>query len=120
MEPLFVLILIGLGAGVLSGLVGVGGGIVIVPALVLALGYTQQQAQGTSLAVLMLPVGFAAVIAYHQSEHIRWRDVLIMAIAFVPAAMLGAKLALALSPLVMKRIFGALLLLIALKFLLGK
>lgn len=60
LQTIIILILLGIAAGILSGLVGVGGGIIIVPALVLLLGFTQKQAQGTSLAILLLPVGIIA------------------------------------------------------------
>ena len=63
-EIIVLLILIGLGAGILSGLIGVGGGIIIVPGLIYVLGFSQQQAQGTSLGLLLLPVGIFAVINY--------------------------------------------------------
>ena len=64
-ETILILILVGLAAGTLSGLVGVGGGIIIVPALVFFLGFSQQEAQGTSLGLLLLPVGILAVINYY-------------------------------------------------------
>ena len=65
-QMVVLLLLIGLAAGMLSGLVGVGGGIIVVPALVFALGFTQQQAQGTSLGLLLLPIGIFAVINYYK------------------------------------------------------
>jgi len=68
-----VIMIIGLSAGLLSGLVGVGGGIIIVPALVFFLGFSQQSAQGTSLGLLLLPVGILAVINYYQSGLIDWK-----------------------------------------------
>ena len=60
------LILVGLAAGFLSGLIGIGGGVIIVPALVFFLGFTQKQAQGTSLGILLLPVGILAVMQYYK------------------------------------------------------
>ena len=69
-ELVITLLLIGLAAGVLSGLVGVGGGLIIVPALVFFLGYTQHQAQGTSLGLLLLPVGILAVMNYYNKGQI--------------------------------------------------
>ena len=65
-QEIVIIILIGLPAGVLSGLVGIGGGIILVPILVFFLGYTQYQAQGTSLAVLLLPVGILAFLNYYN------------------------------------------------------
>ena len=69
-ELVITLLLIGLAAGVLSGLVGVGGGLIIVPALIFFLGYTQHQAQGTSLGLLLLPVGILAVMNYYNKGQI--------------------------------------------------
>lgn len=119
-ESIFVLVLIGIGAGVLSGLVGVGGGIVIVPALVMALGLSQHAAQGNTLAMLMIPVGILGVMNYYQKGHVDWRIALVLGLGFIPGAWLGSKAALALSGPMVKRVFGGLLLLIAIKFLLGK
>ena len=77
------LVLIGILAGILSGLVGVGGGVVMVPLLVLLLGFNQHQAQGTSLAVLVVPVTAVAVYTYHKEGFIDWRYVGIIAVFFV-------------------------------------
>ena len=82
-QIILLLVIIGLTAGVLSGLVGVGGGIIVVPALVFFLGFTQPQAQGTSLGLLLLPVGILAVLNYYKQGHIDIRVIGIMAIAFV-------------------------------------
>ena len=84
-ETIGLLIVVGLAAGILSGLVGVGGGIIIVPALVFFLGFSQLQAQGTSLGLLLLPVGIFAVINYYNAGHIRIGVVAIMSISFVAA-----------------------------------
>ena len=103
------LLLIGLAAGLLSGLVGVGGGIIVVPALVFALGFSQQEAQGTSLGLLLLPIGIFAVINYYKQGYIDIRFVIIMSIAFVLGAYLGSKFALSLPDKVVKRIFAIVL-----------
>jgi uncharacterized membrane protein YfcA len=104
-----ILLLIGLAAGMLSGLVGVGGGIIVVPALVFALGFTQQQAQGTSLGLLLLPSGIFAVINYYKQGYIDFRVVLIMSAAFVLGAYLGSKFALSLPEEKVKKIFAIIL-----------
>src|SRR5688500_11150357 len=88
---ILLLVLIGLAAGMLSGLVGVGGGIIVVPALVFALGFSQHQAQGTSLGLLLLPVGILAVINYYKQGYVDFRIVGIMGIAFVLGAYLGSR-----------------------------
>ncbi len=112
-----ILILIGLAAGILSGLVGVGGGILMVPALVLILGFTQKQAQGTSLGIMLLPVGILAVMQYYKQGYVNFQMVFIIAAAFVLGGFLGSKMALNISDEKMKKIFGLILLLVSLKML---
>src|SRR6476660_2862644 len=102
-ETIFLLILIGFAAGTLSGLVGVGGGIIIVPALVFFLGFSQQQAQGTSLGLLLLPVGILAVLNYYNKGHIDVKVIGIMAISFVIGGWFGSKLAVSISEVAVKR-----------------
>lgn len=114
------LVLIGVLAGILSGLVGVGGGIVMVPLLVLLLGFNQHQAQGTSLAVLVVPVTAVAVYTYHKEGFIDWRYVGIIALFFVIGGYFGSKLAVGLDQKMLKKVFGFILLFIAGKMLLGK
>jgi|SRR6476619_6372418 len=114
---IFLLVLIGLASGMLSGLVGVGGGIIIVPALVFFLGFTQHQAQGTSLGLLLLPVGILAVLNYYKQGYIDIKVVLIMSIAFVLGGWLGSKISIVISDLWIKRIFAILLFYTAFKML---
>jgi uncharacterized membrane protein YfcA len=116
-ETIMLLLAIGLAAGVLSGLVGVGGGIIIVPALVFILGFTQQEAQGTSLGLLLLPVGILAVVNYYNKGQMDVKMILIMAPAFVIGGWLGSKLALQLPELLVKRIFAVVLFYSAFKML---
>src|SRR6478609_5815360 len=103
-ETIFLLILIGLAAGTLSGLVGVGGGIIIVPALVFFLGFTQLQAQGTSLGLLLLPVGIFDVINYYKAGNIDLKFVGIMSLSFVAGGFIGSKLALRIDQEIIKKI----------------
>lgn len=119
LSTLFMLLLIGLLAGLLSGLIGIGGGIVMVP-LLLLLGFSQHQAQGTSLAVLVVPVTAVAVYNYHKAGHIDWRFAAIIAIFFVIGGYFGSKLAITIDQKMLKKIFGVILLLIAGKMILGK
>lgn len=116
-QIILLLVLIGLAAGILSGLVGVGGGIIVVPALVFFLGFTQQQAQGTSLGLLLLPVGILAVMNYYKQGHIDIRVVGIMAAAFILGGWLGSKWALALPEVTVKRIFAVILFYSAIKMM---
>ena len=116
-QTLLLLAIIGLAAGVLSGMIGIGGGIIIVPALVLILGFTQQQAQGTSLGLLLLPVGILAVLNYYKQGYIDVKVVAIMSVTFILGGWLGSKLSLSLPQETVKKIFAAVLLLIAGKML---
>ena len=116
-ETILILIVIGLAAGTLSGLVGVGGGIIIVPALVFFLGFSQQAAQGTSLGLLLLPAGILAVLNYYKQGFIDLKVVGIMCAAFVLGGWLGSKLALSLSQEVVKKIFAVVLFYTAFKMM---
>lgn len=108
-ETVALLIVVGLAAGVLSGMVGIGGGIIVVPALVIFLGFSQHQAQGTSLGLLLLPVGILAVINYYNKGYIDIKVVAIMSIAFVLGGWLGSKLSLSLPQDIVKKIFAIVL-----------
>jgi uncharacterized membrane protein YfcA len=116
-ETIILLIVIGLAAGILSGLVGVGGGIIIVPALIFFLGFTQLQAQGTSLGLLLLPVGLFAVINYYRSGHIDLRVIGVMSLAFVAGGWIGSKLALRFDQDTVKKIFAIFLFYTAFKMI---
>jgi uncharacterized membrane protein YfcA len=106
---------LGLLAGVLSGIFGIGGGVVIVPGLVLLLGFGQKTATGTSLLALLLPVGALAAREYAREGHVDVRAGLLIAAGVFAGALLGAKLALGRSEVTLKRLFAGLLLLIAVR-----
>jgi uncharacterized membrane protein YfcA len=108
-QLILLLSLIGLLAGMLSGLVGVGGGIIVVPALVFFLGFTQKEAQGTSLGLLLLPIGILAVMNYYNKGLIDIRVVLVMAVTFLIGGYVGSKIALAISEEAVKKIFAVVL-----------
>lgn len=116
-ELVITILLIGLLAGVLSGLVGVGGGLIIVPALIFFLGFTQHQAQGTSLGLLLLPVGILAVINYYNKGNVDIKVVAVMSVAFIAGGYLGSKLALRLPEDTVKKIFAVFLFYSAFKLL---
>lgn len=111
------LLIIGFFSGMLSGLVGVGGGIIIVPCLIYFLALTQKQAQGTSLAVLTLPVVFLGMWQYYKNGQIDFKIVVFLAIGFVIGGYFGGKIANKVSDELLKKIFGILLLFIAFKML---
>ena len=121
-QAVIILILIGLAAGVLSGLVGVGGGIILVPALVYFLGYSQHQAQGTSLGVLMFPVTILAFIAYYRDSlitgsPIEIKVILIIAAGFVIGGLLGGALAVRIDQAILRKIFAIILFYTGIKML---
>ena len=108
-QTLIILTFIGLAAGMLSGLVGIGGGVVIVPALVFLLGLSQHQAQGTSLFILSLPVLVLAVFNYWKTGNVNWRFGLVIATTFIIGAFVGSKITLRLPEAWVKLIFGLLM-----------
>jgi uncharacterized membrane protein YfcA len=123
LTQLLLVILIGFVAGILGGMVGIGGGIVIVPALVMLLGFTQHQAQGSSLVLLMLPVGILGVYNYYQQGHITmntFKLVLILAVGFVVGSYFGSKIAVAIDVKLLRKLFAGFIMLVALKMLFDK
>ena len=116
------LIIIGLLAGILSGLVGVGGGIIMVPLFVIFLGLTQHNAQGLSLAVMLPPVTFLAVYNYHKAGggSIDWKVALIVSTLFIVGGFVGSKMALQLDQRILKKVFGLMMLVVAIKLIFSK
>jgi uncharacterized membrane protein YfcA len=99
-------------------MVGVGGGIIIVPALVYFLSFSQHQAQGTSLALMLFPVGILGVINYYQKGFVDFKYAGLLAIGFVLGSWLGSRFSLSLPQLTVKKIFAVVMLLVSLKMLL--
>jgi hypothetical protein len=116
-NTIIILIIIGFATGILGGMVGVGGGVILVPALVFILGFSQLDAQGTSLALIMFPVGLLAVIQYYKQGHVNFNIVFLLAIGFVIGSFLGSKISLNIPQQTVKRIFAILMLVIAIKML---
>jgi uncharacterized protein len=114
------LIAIGILTGVMAGMLGIGGAIIMIPALVFLLGISQQTAQGTSLAVMLPPIGIIAAFNYYKAGQVNIRFAIILAVFFLVGSYFGSKLALNLPQPVLKKIFGILLLLVAAKMLLSK
>lgn len=119
-SELGILICIGLVAGLLSGFVGIGGGLVIVPALVYFLGMPQHTAQGTSLVMMLPPIGILACYNYYQSGNLNWKYGLALAVIFVVGAYFGSKMSLKLPAHVVKKVFGVIMLLASLKMIFSK
>ena len=119
MSTILFLICIGLLAGFLSGILGIGGGIVMVP-LLLVIGFTQHQAQGISLAAMLPPVTLLAVLQYSKEGYVDWKIALVISATFIIGGFFGSKLAVVISEQLLKRIFGVLMLIIALKMIFSK
>jgi Sulfite exporter TauE/SafE. len=117
---ILILIVIGTITGVMAGMLGIGGAIIMIPALVFLLGISQQTAQGTSLAVMLPPVGIIAAYNYYKAGHVNIRFAIVLALFFLVGSYFGSKLALNIPQEVLKKIFGILLLLVAAKMLLSK
>src|SRR5947209_1220522 len=107
-QTIILLLIIGLAAGLLSGLIGIGGGVIIVPALVYLLGFSQHQAQGTSLGLLLPPVGVLAVMNYYKKGYLDIKVIAIMCIAFILGSYLGSKMSLSMSEERLKKFFAIL------------
>ena len=114
---LLILVLVGLFAGALSGFVGVGGGIIIVPAMIYFMNMNQMQAQGVSLALLMLPVGILGVMNYYKAGHIQFNYVLVIAVGFVLGNYFGSKYAMRVPEHKIKFMFALLMLYVAVQML---
>jgi uncharacterized membrane protein YfcA len=117
MEIFLYLLIIGLVAGFMGGLVGIGGGVIIVPALVMILGMSQHQAQGTSLMMILFPVGILGVLNYYKQGHVDIKYAGLLAVGFFIGSFLGSKYSLSLPQLTVKRIFAIVMMLLALKIL---
>ncbi len=113
-------ILLGLAAGILSGLVGIGGGILIVPALVFLFGFSQQQAQGTTLALLVPPIGILAAWTYYKHGLVDIKVAGIIAAGFIIGSYLGARYATGITNDMLGKIFGVFLVLVGLKMIFGR
>jgi len=116
-QMILIIIMVGLAAGMLSGMVGVGGGIIIVPSLVYFIGFSQKTAQGTSLALILLPVGILAVLQYYKQGHVDVKIVGLLAIGFLAGSLVGSKIALSLPQDTVKKIFAVLMIIVAIKML---
>ncbi len=120
MTHIWLYLVLGLFAGTFSGLIGIGGGVIIVPALVFLFGFSQHRAQGTTLALLVPPVGLLAAWTYYKQGYVDLKVALIMCVGFFLGGLFGAKIATSMSSLVLEKVFGVALFLIALKMIFAK
>jgi uncharacterized membrane protein YfcA len=120
MTSVLLYLLLGLIAGITSGLIGVGGGIIIVPALVFLFGFSQHEAQGTTLALLVPPIGLLAAWTYYQNGYVDLKVAGYICAGFFLGGLFGAKIAVGLSNTALERVFGIALLLISLKMIFAK
>ena len=120
MQQIIILLSIGLAAGLMSGLLGIGGGIIVVPLLVMFLGFSQQAAQGTSLGLLLPPLGILAVMNYYKAGMVDVKAVILMSITFIIGSFLSSKFVVAVPEAVLKKIFAVFLLFYAIKLFFGK
>ncbi len=118
-QPILYLLL-GLLAGAFSGLIGIGGGVIIVPALVFLFGMTQHQAQGTTLALLVPPIGILAAWTYYRQGFVDIKIAALIALGFFLGSIVGAKVATGMSNDLLQKVFGFALLLISLKMIFMK
>ena len=116
-QQIMLVIFIGLAAGILGGMVGVGGGIIVVPALIFFLGFTQHQACGTSLAMMLPPVGILAVINYYKKGALDVRIAALLAVGFLAGGYLGSRLSLGMAQETVKKVFAVVMIAMALKML---
>lgn len=117
---LFLLILVGLAAGLLGGTLGVGGGIIVIPALVFLFGFSQHAAQGTTLAFMLPPVTILATWNYWKNGQVKWQYALILSVTFLIGAYIGSSYVMNIPDKVLKKFFGILLLFMALKMIFSK
>ncbi len=120
MNEIGILLLVGLFAGFLSGLIGIGGGIILVPVLVYFLSMNQKLAQGTTLFMFLFPVGILGVYQYYKGNSIDYKTAGVMAITFIVGSFLGGKTAMAIDTKMVKQIFGGMIILIGIKMLFDK
>ena len=117
---IIILIIVGILSGVLAGVFGVGGAIIVIPALVFILGMNQHEAQGTSLAFMLPPVGILATWNYWKAGNVNWKVALVLSLTFVVGAYLGSHISINIPDKILRRLFGGLMILIALKMIFSK
>jgi uncharacterized protein len=120
MSNIILLLIIGLLAGIVSGGLGVGGGIIIIPGLLFLMGFSQHQAQGTSLALMVAPIGLIAAYNYYKAGHVNIKYAAIILVAFFLGSYLGSLVSVNLPGKTLQKVFGILLLITGFKLILTK
>ena len=120
LTQLILLAIIGLMAGIFSGTFGVGGAIIVIPALIFFLGFTQHQAQGTSLAFMIPPVTLMATIQYWKNGYVNWKFALVLSLMFFVGTYFGSMISIHLPEKILRKLFGGLLLIVAVKIIFSK
>lgn len=117
---ILILIIIGIVSGILAGVFGIGGAIIVIPALVFILGLSQHEAQGTSLAFMLPPVGILATWNYWKQGYVNWKIALVLSLTFVIGAYLGSHFSINIPDKTLRRLFGVLMLVMAIKLIFSK
>ena len=120
LSTIVILVFIGLLAGVLSAVIGIGGGLIMIPLMMMVLGMDQLTVQGTSLAVMLPPIGILAAYNYHSSGHLKMDYAIIIASTFIVGGYFGSKLAFSIPVNTLRLIFGIIMLLVSLKMIFSK
>jgi uncharacterized membrane protein YfcA len=120
MKELLLYSALGIAAGFMSGLIGIGGGVIIVPTLVFIFGLSQAEAQGTTLALMVPPIGFLGAWSYYQEGYVNVKIACLICLGFFLGSFFGAKLAINLPSDALEKIFGGAMMLIAIKMIVGK
>ncbi len=120
METVLIVLVIGIFAGAFGGFIGIGGGLIVVPCLVYFVGMSQHTAQGTSLAMMLPPIGVLAVYNYYKQGNVDFKVAAILCISFVAGSFFGSKVALSLSADQIKKAFGVIIILIGIKMVFWK
>lgn len=117
---IIIIILAGLSAGLLGGTLGVGGGIIVVPILVMIFGFSQHHAQGTALAFMLPPVTLLAVLSYAKQGYVNWKVAIILSLMFFIGAYIGSQISFALPDKILKKVFGIFIIVVGLKMVFSK
>jgi uncharacterized membrane protein YfcA len=120
METIIIILIIGAVAGVFGGFIGIGGGLIVVPALIYFMGMSQHGAQGTSLAMMLPPIGALAVYNYYKAGEVDFKVAGILCISFIIGSFFGSKIAVSISPYQLKKAFGVIIILLGFKMLFWK